>query len=152
MSLWIVFLSYSVVFRVDGDRCERVLNQVVRYRNLVMLIHRMVEFVIREGPMFEAMIMNRELNNPMFRWDSDNYKSTRISFAARLTWGIFLISDSYLTTILPRIPIIAGNYIPFYKETDKRSGIRKILECSRVEVCGGHHRSTLGHKACRKNS
>lgn len=40
---------------------------IVRYRNLVMLIHRMVEFVIREGPMFEAMIMNRELNNPMFR-------------------------------------------------------------------------------------
>lgn len=28
----------------------------------------MVEFVIREGPMFEAMIMNRELNNPMFRF------------------------------------------------------------------------------------
>lgn len=35
-----------------------------------MLIHRMVEFVIREGPMFEAMIMNRELNNPMFRYVS----------------------------------------------------------------------------------
>jgi len=49
---------------------ECVLNQVVRYRNLVMLIHRMVEFVIREGPMFEAMIMNRELNNPMFRYIS----------------------------------------------------------------------------------
>lgn len=98
MSLWIVFLSYSVVFRVDGDRCERVLNQVVRYRNLVMLIHRMVEFVIREGPMFEAMIMNRELNNPMFRWDSDNYKSTRIFFAARLTWGLFnfrFLFDNY---------------------------------------------------------
>lgn len=98
MSLWIVFLSYSVVFRVDGDRCERVLNQVVRYRNLVMLIHRMVEFVIREGPMFEAMIMNRELNNPMFRWDSDNYKSTCISFAARLTWGSFnfrFLFDNY---------------------------------------------------------
>lgn len=98
MSLWIVFLSYSVVFRVDGDRCERVLNQVVRYRNLVMLIHRMVEFVIREGPMFEAMIMNRELNNPMFRWDSDNYKSTRISFAARLIWGSFnfrFLFDNY---------------------------------------------------------
>lgn len=42
----------------------------LRYRNLVMLIHRMVEFVIREGPMFEAMIMNRELNNPMFRYIS----------------------------------------------------------------------------------
>lgn len=35
-----------------------------------MLIHRMVEFVIREGPMFEAMIMNRELTNPMFRYIS----------------------------------------------------------------------------------
>lgn len=45
-----------------------LLTRLVRYRNLVMLIHRMVEFVIREGPMFEAMIMNRELNNPMFRW------------------------------------------------------------------------------------
>lgn len=32
-----------------------------------MLIHRMVEFVVREGPMFEAMIMNREISNPMFR-------------------------------------------------------------------------------------
>ena len=28
----------------------------------------MVEFVVREGPMFEAMIMNKELNNPMYRW------------------------------------------------------------------------------------
>lgn len=28
----------------------------------------MVEFVIREGPMFEAMIMNKELHNPMFRY------------------------------------------------------------------------------------
>lgn len=29
----------------------------------------MVEFVIREGPMFEAMIMNKEMHNPMFRYD-----------------------------------------------------------------------------------
>lgn len=36
-------------------------------KNLLMLIHRMVEFVVREGPMFEAMIMNRELHNPQFR-------------------------------------------------------------------------------------
>lgn len=45
-----------------------VKNKLLCFRNLVMLIHRMVEFVIREGPMFEAMIMNRELNNPMFRF------------------------------------------------------------------------------------
>jgi len=30
-------------------------------------IHRMIEFVVREGPMFEAMIMNREIQNPLFR-------------------------------------------------------------------------------------
>ena len=36
-------------------------------RQLLMLINRMIEFVIREGPMFEAMIMNRELMNPMYR-------------------------------------------------------------------------------------
>ncbi|KOX75852.1 U2 snRNP-associated SURP motif-containing protein [Melipona quadrifasciata] len=57
----------------EKENFEKVLqNAVVKVvipteRNLVMLIHRMVEFVIREGPMFEAMIMNRELNNPMFR-------------------------------------------------------------------------------------
>ena len=28
----------------------------------------MVEFVVREGPMFEAMIMNREIANPMYRY------------------------------------------------------------------------------------
>jgi len=27
----------------------------------------MIEFVVREGPMFEAMIMHREMNNPLFR-------------------------------------------------------------------------------------
>ena len=35
---------------------------------LLKQIHRMIEFVIREGPMFEAMIMNRELNNPTFQY------------------------------------------------------------------------------------
>ncbi|MFT7814578.1 hypothetical protein Z043-122684 [Arapaima gigas] len=36
-------------------------------RNLLGLIHRMIEFVVREGPMFEAIIMNNEKNNPDFR-------------------------------------------------------------------------------------
>ncbi len=34
---------------------------------LLKLIHRMIEFVIREGPMFEAMIMNKEMSNPSFQ-------------------------------------------------------------------------------------
>ncbi len=37
-------------------------------RNLLGLIHRMIEFVVREGPMFEAIIMSREKNNPDFRY------------------------------------------------------------------------------------
>ncbi|KAK5639350.1 hypothetical protein RI129_011842 [Pyrocoelia pectoralis] len=49
--------------------CRAIVKVVIPTdRNLLMLIHRMVEFVIREGPMFEAMIMNREINNPLFRW------------------------------------------------------------------------------------
>lgn len=39
-------------------------------RPLLMLIHRMVEFVIREGPMFEALIMTKEMDNPMYKWVS----------------------------------------------------------------------------------
>ena len=34
---------------------------------LLRIVHRMIEFVIREGPMFEAMIMNREISNPLFQ-------------------------------------------------------------------------------------
>ncbi|UJR37661.1 hypothetical protein I4U23_030357 [Adineta vaga] len=41
-------------------------------RALLCLIHRMIEFVIREGPTFEAMIMRREINNPQFRFLFDN--------------------------------------------------------------------------------
>ena len=37
------------------------------FRALLCLIHRMIEFVIREGPLFEAMIMRREINNPQYR-------------------------------------------------------------------------------------
>lgn len=37
------------------------------HRNLLGLIHRMIEFVVREGPMFEAIIMSKEKNNPDFR-------------------------------------------------------------------------------------
>ncbi len=32
----------------------------------------MIEFVVREGPTFEAVIMTREINNPQFRFLFDN--------------------------------------------------------------------------------
>lgn len=53
-------------------------------RNLLMLIHRMVEFVIREGPMFEAMIMNREINNPLFRFLFENQNPLHIYYRWKL--------------------------------------------------------------------
>lgn len=143
-------MKYFVSIGID-TKYKCILNRVVRYRNLVMLIHRMVEFVIREGPMFEAMIMNRELNNPMFRYIS--YYVWHAYFCHNWTnRNIFiLILDFYLKIILPRILITAGNYIPFYKEIYRKNGARKILECLKVEVYGDHHPLILGHKACQTN-
>ncbi|XP_053594107.1 U2 snRNP-associated SURP motif-containing protein isoform X2 [Microplitis demolitor] len=74
----------------EKENFEKILqNAVVKVvipteRNLVMLIHRMVEFVIREGPMFEAMIMNRELNNPMFRFLFENYSPAHTYYRWKL--------------------------------------------------------------------
>ncbi|XP_065165583.1 U2 snRNP-associated SURP motif-containing protein-like isoform X2 [Atheta coriaria] len=56
-------------------------------RALLMLIHRMVEFVVREGPMFEAMIMNREINNPLFRFLFENQSPAHTYYR----WKIYSI-------------------------------------------------------------
>lgn len=53
-------------------------------RPLIMLIHRMIEFVIREGPMFEAIIMNREMENPMFRFLFENESPAHIYYRWKL--------------------------------------------------------------------
>lgn len=69
---------------------ERVLaNATVKVviptdRHLLCLIHRMIEFVVKEGPMFEAIIMNREINNPMFRFLFDNQSPAHIYYRWRL--------------------------------------------------------------------
>ncbi|XP_006820629.2 U2 snRNP-associated SURP motif-containing protein-like [Saccoglossus kowalevskii] len=44
----------------------------------------MIEFVVREGPMFEAMIMNREINNPMFRFLFENQSPAHVYYRWRL--------------------------------------------------------------------
>ncbi|XP_066564964.1 U2 snRNP-associated SURP motif-containing protein isoform X2 [Amia ocellicauda] len=53
-------------------------------RNLLSLIHRMIEFVVREGPMFEAMIMNREISNPMFRFLFENQSPAHVYYRWKL--------------------------------------------------------------------
>lgn len=45
---------------------------IPRNQTLLATVHRMVEFVVREGMMFEAIIMNRELNNPLYQFLFDN--------------------------------------------------------------------------------
>ncbi|XP_027861072.1 U2 snRNP-associated SURP motif-containing protein isoform X3 [Xiphophorus couchianus] len=44
----------------------------------------MIEFVVREGPMFEAMIMNREINNPMYRFLFDNQSPAHVYYRWKL--------------------------------------------------------------------
>ena len=56
MWVWLQVLLQSVVKVVVPTEVD-----------LLRLIHRMIEFVIREGPMFEAMIMNKEMSNPLYQ-------------------------------------------------------------------------------------
>ncbi|GLH10041.1 U2 snRNP-associated SURP motif-containing protein [Gryllus bimaculatus] len=73
---------------MDKILCQAVVKVVIpTERNLLMLIHRMIEFVIREGPMFEAMIMNREINNPMFRFLFENQSPAHVYYR----WKLFSI-------------------------------------------------------------
>ncbi|XP_069831503.1 U2 snRNP-associated SURP motif-containing protein isoform X3 [Dendropsophus ebraccatus] len=69
---------------------EKTLSQAIvkvvipTERNLLALIHRMIEFVVREGPMFEAMIMNREINNPIFRFLFENQRPAHVYYRWKL--------------------------------------------------------------------
>nr|XP_046267696.1 U2 snRNP-associated SURP motif-containing protein isoform X2 [Scatophagus argus] len=56
-------------------------------RNLLFLIHRMVEFVVREGHVFEAIIMTKEKNNPDFRFLFDNKSQDHVYYR----WKLFSI-------------------------------------------------------------
>eukprot|EP00795_Rhopilema_esculentum_P016431 gene16431-7840_t len=69
----------------DGKLENTIVKVVIPMeRSQLAVIHRMVEFVAREGPMFEAMIMNKELNNPMFRFLFDNKGHEHIYYRWRL--------------------------------------------------------------------
>ncbi|XP_067903902.1 U2 snRNP-associated SURP motif-containing protein-like isoform X4 [Heterodontus francisci] len=47
----------------------------------------MIEFVVREGPVFEALIMNREINNPQFRFLFENKNPAHVYYR----WKLFSI-------------------------------------------------------------
>ncbi|CAH1113637.1 unnamed protein product [Psylliodes chrysocephalus] len=56
-------------------------------KKVLTLVHRMVEFVVREGPMFEAFIMNREINNPEYNFLFDCQSPIHVYYR----WKLFSI-------------------------------------------------------------
>ncbi|MGH0136333.1 UNVERIFIED_CONTAM: hypothetical protein FKN15_036031 [Acipenser sinensis] len=72
-------------FRQIATLSQAIVKVVIpTERNLLSLIHRMIEFVVREGPMFEAMIMNREINNSMFRFLFENQSPAHVYYRWKL--------------------------------------------------------------------
>ncbi|KAF0294034.1 U2 snRNP-associated SURP motif-containing protein [Amphibalanus amphitrite] len=56
-------------------------------RPKLMAIHRMLEFVVREGPLFEAMIMNKEADNELYSFLFDNQSAEHTYYR----WKLFSI-------------------------------------------------------------
>ncbi|KAH7725317.1 surp module family protein [Aphelenchoides avenae] len=84
---------------LSADYNKMLANAVVRVvipteRPLLMLIHRMIEFVVREGPQFEAMIMAKERPNPMFRFLYDNHHPTHVYYRWKL-YSVLQGEDRY---------------------------------------------------------
>uniref|UniRef100_A0A8C4NDW0 Zgc:163098 n=1 Tax=Eptatretus burgeri TaxID=7764 RepID=A0A8C4NDW0_EPTBU len=75
---------------INEDEFHKTLSEAVvkvvipTERPLLCLIHRMIEFVVREGPLFEAVIMSREINNPMYRFLFDNQSPAHVYYCWRL--------------------------------------------------------------------
>ncbi|XP_034034438.1 U2 snRNP-associated SURP motif-containing protein isoform X2 [Thalassophryne amazonica] len=70
---------------LDKTLSEAIVKVVIpTERNLLFLIHRMIEFVVREGPMFEAMIMNKEKNNPDYKFLFDNKSQDHVYYRWKL--------------------------------------------------------------------
>lgn len=49
-------------------------------KKMLMVIHHTVEYVINEGPMFEAMLMNNEINNANYQFLFDNRSVNHIYY------------------------------------------------------------------------
>ncbi|XP_036975693.1 U2 snRNP-associated SURP motif-containing protein isoform X3 [Acanthopagrus latus] len=73
---------------LDKTLSEAVVKVVIpTERNLLFLIHRMIEFVVREGHVFEAVIMDKEKNNPDYRFLFDNKSQDHVYYR----WKLFSI-------------------------------------------------------------
>ncbi|KAK1882362.1 U2 snRNP-associated SURP motif-containing protein [Dissostichus eleginoides] len=80
---------------VSSTLSEAVVKVVIpTERNLLFLIHRMIEFVVREGPVFEAVIMNKEKNNPDYRFLFENKSQNHVYYR----WKLFSILQGQTPT------------------------------------------------------
>ncbi|XP_048883620.1 U2 snRNP-associated SURP motif-containing protein isoform X2 [Brienomyrus brachyistius] len=85
--------DFTKPLNMSKDEFDKTLSEAVvkvvipTERNLLGLIHRMIEFVVREGPMFEAIIMSNEKNNPDFRFLFDNKSQAHVYYR----WKLFSI-------------------------------------------------------------
>lgn len=132
----------------------------------------MIEFVVREGPMFEAMIMNREINNPMYRWAplaASRRPHSNSSGRSDLTWNHSLVlagfclrtrvqhmftTDGSCTQScrwgVHKIAVIVeqefrerfGEINGALRAKLRPNGERTTSGCSRTAPCGGRRRST----------
>ncbi|KAJ8917423.1 hypothetical protein NQ315_005469 [Exocentrus adspersus] len=129
-------------------------NRVVKVtiplnKKVLMLVHRVIEFVVREGPMFEAFIMNREIGNPDFNFLFDFQNPIHVYYR----WKLYsiLVGDSKKDWCMKPfrmfkggsiwLPPIAPNYsegMPeqLIKTDEKRVDVEKLSEtqCKRLTV------------------
>ncbi|CAH8573433.1 unnamed protein product [Dicrocoelium dendriticum] len=81
------------ISKMGRDELNEVLKDAVvkvvipSDRSVLALIHRLIEFVVLEGPQFEAAIMHREQNNPQFKFLFD-YQSSEHAYYRWKLWSI----------------------------------------------------------------
>ncbi|CAJ0599511.1 unnamed protein product [Cylicocyclus nassatus] len=94
---------YGTPINFEGEQKElydkMIKNATVRVvipsdSHLLLVIQHVVEFTIREGPLFEAMLMTRERTNPLFRFLFELNHPTHVYYR----WRLFSISqgDTFL--------------------------------------------------------
>ncbi|XGW15649.1 hypothetical protein V3C99_001247 [Haemonchus contortus] len=94
---------YGEPINFEGEQLEAynqmIKNATVRVvipsdSHLLLVIQHVVEFTIREGPLFEAMLMTRERNNPLFRFLFELNHPTHVYYR----WRLYSISqgDTFL--------------------------------------------------------
>lgn len=74
----------------------------------------MVEFVVKEGPLFEAMIMNREMQNPDYSFLFENKSANHLYYRSVFFFFKWLS--------MSKTVILGGNCLVYCKEILRKFG------------------------------